>query len=564
MKRKLILSAVLLMAGTALHAQNPKWFKKAQKAQLTIVTFNAEGDILQSGCGFFIGEDGTALSGYSLFKQAASAKAVSTDGKEYEVDAILGANSLYDVVKFRVKTDKKTAALTPAGRIGVSKEHVYVLPYPTKEKAVCLNDTLKEIQKFNEDYGYYTLSQALDAAYVNCPVMSEEGELMGMIQPNAPGNKGASFAIATEYGRNLAVRGLSATDRDLTAIGIRKALPADEDEARTFLFMSKARTDSATYSRYLDEYAELFPRSAEAYTQRADFNMAYGNYAAAEADMEKALSVVSGKDEVYYSFGEMIYSLNLLPQYQVYKDWTLEKALSLSEQATALKDQPIYIQQQAQILYAMKEYEKAYEKFMALAGTNLRSGRMFLFAAQSKRMAGAEPAVILALQDSAVACYRKPYPAEASTALLERANTLLLLERYREAVRDMNEYEQLTGSDNLTGFFYYRREQAGVQCRMFQQAVDDIDRAIRKEPQEPLYHAERASLHYRIGELEEAIRSARRSVELKPDFADGHRVLGVCLLHHNQREEGLAELKKAAELGDESAKEILTREEGQK
>ena len=44
-------------------------------------------------------------------------------------------------------------------------------------------------------------------------------------------------------------------------------------------------------------------------------------------------------------------------------------------------------------------------------------------------------------------------------------------------------------------------------------------------------------------------------------FGDAYRLMGICQLKLNRREEGLAHLKKAAELGDESAQAILTEEE---
>ena len=109
---------------------------------------------------------------------------------------------------------------------------------------------------------------------------------------------------------------------------------------------------------------------------------------------------------------------------------------------------------------------------------------------------------------------------------------------------------------------YYRREQAEMQCRMFQQAMDDIDRAIRIDPDEPLYHAERAVVLYRIGEPAEAAKAAQRSVELDPDYAEGYRLMGLCQISAKQREEGLANLRKAAQMGDEAAKNLLAEEEG--
>lgn len=559
MKKIIFILTCLSTLGSHLVAQNPKWFKKAAKAQISIVTMNEKGDMLQSGSGFFIGKDGTALADYQLFKQASKAKVVSGEGKEYEVEAIIGASSLYDLVKFRVKTDKDTPALTISDRMGVKHENVYVLPYPTKENKMCVNDTLHDIQKFNEKYGYYTLGRPLDEKYLNSPVMDEEGEVLGMIQRKADASATTSYAVSVAYGNTLCTDGMSSADNDLNAIHIRKALPADEADIRTFLFMTASRSDSATYSQYLNDYILQFPKSSEAYTQRADFYMAHGNYAAAEEDMKSALEVTEKKDETYYAFSKLLYELNLKPGYQVYKDWNLNHSLTLAEEAYKANPLPLYILQEGNTLYALKEYEKACEKYLSLRETNMRSAQIFLYAAQCKRMAKTDTLQILALQDSAVACFKKPYPKDAAPSLLERSNTLLELGRYREAIADLNEYEHLM-SNELTAYFYYRREQAEMQCRMFQQAVDDIDRAIRMDPKEPLYHAERAVVYYRLGEFEEALKSAQKSAELNPKFGDAYRLAGICQLRLNQREKGLSNLKKAIELGDESAQAILAEE----
>ena len=559
MKKIIFILTCLSTLGSHLVAQNPKWFKKAAKAQISIVTMNEKGDMLQSGSGFFIGKDGTALADYQLFKQASKAKVVSGEGKEYEVEAIIGASSLYDLVKFRVKTDKDTPALTISDRMGVKHEHVYVLPYPTKENKMCVNDTLHDIQKFNEKYGYYTLGRPLDEKYLNSPVMDEEGEVLGMIQRKADASATTSYAVSVAYGNTLCTDGMSSADNDLNAIRIRKALPADEADIRTFLFMTASRSDSATYSQYLNDYILQFPKSSEAYTQRADFYMAHGNYAAAEEDMKSDLEVTEKKDETYYAFSKLLYELNLKPGYKVYKEWNLNHSLTLAEEAYKANPLPLYILQEGNTLYALKEYEKACEKYLSLRETNMRSAQIFLYAAQCKRMAKTDTLQILALQDSAVACFKKPYPKDAAPSLLERSNTLLELGRYREAIADLNEYEHLM-SNELTAYFYYRREQAEMQCRMFQQAVDDIDRAIRMEPKEPLYHAERAVVYYRLGEFEEAIKLSEKSEELNPTFGVAYRLARVCQLRLNQREKGLSNLKKAIELGDESAQAILAEE----
>ena len=434
-------------------------------------------------------------------------------------------------------------------------------PTRQKENKMCVNDTLHDIQKFNEKYGYYTLGRPLDEKYLNSPVMDEEGEVLGMIQRKANASATTSYAVSVAYGNTLFTNGMSSADNDLNAIHIRKALPADEADIRTFLFMTASRSDSTTYNQYLNDYAEQFPKSSEPYTQRADFYMAHGNYAAAEEDMNAAMDVAEKKDEVYYAFSKLLYELNLKPGYTVYKDWDMNKSLSLAGEAYKAKilSLSIHFRRAIRSMHS-KTTKRPAKKYLSLTGTNMRSANLFLYAAQCKRMAGADTLQILALQDSAVACFSKPYLKDAAPALLERSNTLLALGRYRDAILDLNEYEHLMG-DELTAYFYYRREQAEMQCRMFQQAVDDIDRAIRMEPKEPLYHAERAVVYYRIGEFAEALSSAKKSAELNPEFGDAYRLMGICQLKLNRREEGLAHLKKAAELGDESAQAILQSEE---
>lgn len=560
MQKKLLLTLCLVIITSLGHAQNPKWFKKAQKSQVSVFTFDANGELLHSGNGFYIDEEGTALANFLLFKGAASAKVVDANGKEHPVSLIMGANSLYDVVKFKVDTSKKTTPLKVADRSGVKHEHVYIIPYPTSESKICLDDSLLNIQTFGENFNYYTLGRNISEKYVNCPVMTEEGEVLAMIQQPASENTSSkSYAIGVTYGLSLRVSGLSASDDDLNAINICKALPTDESEATTFVYMSAAISDSTTYEHYLNAFAKQFPKNPSAYTQLADFHMAHKNYAQAEIDITSGLDATDKKAEVYYAFSKMLYQLNLQPNYQTYKDWNMQKALQMAEEAYKEDALPLYKYQAGLIGYALKDYEKAYNDFMMLTTTNMRSAEIFLYAAQCKTMLQADTTEVLALQDSAVACFSKPYIRDAAPSLMARANTLLLLQRYREAVADLNEYEHLMSSE-LNANFYYLREQAEVKGRMFQQAIDDIDRAIRMSPNESLYHAERGALFYLVDEVDEAIKSCKKAIELSPDYMDAYRILGVCQLYKKDRENGLKNLQKAADLGDNIAKDILKKE----
>ena len=92
-----------------------------------------------------------------------------------------------------------------------------------------------------------------------------------------------------------------------------------------------------------------------------------------------------------------------------------------------------------------------------------------------------------------------------------------------------------------------------MQIRQWQQALQDISHAIILNPNEPTYFAELASLDIRVHREEEAIKSARRCIELAPEYADGYLLLGLALCQTNNTTEGITNLEKAKQLGDKRA-----------
>jgi tetratricopeptide (TPR) repeat protein len=89
--------------------------------------------------------------------------------------------------------------------------------------------------------------------------------------------------------------------------------------------------------------------------------------------------------------------------------------------------------------------------------------------------------------------------------------------QYRAAVFDMNDYEKAIGPNRLTPQFYYLRHRAELSARMYQQALDDIRRAVQLAPQEVAYHLEEAHLLLRVGLYEEAYVAAKAAQNLAPE-----------------------------------------------
>ena len=106
MKRKLIILGGLLILAVTMSEAAPKWAAKAAKAVFTLKTFAADGTLIGSACGFYTGTDGEAVSCYTPFKGAQRAVIIDAQGKEQAVTMLMGANEMYDIVKFAEATSE--------------------------------------------------------------------------------------------------------------------------------------------------------------------------------------------------------------------------------------------------------------------------------------------------------------------------------------------------------------------------------------------------------------------------------------------------------------------------
>ena len=210
-----------------------------------------------------------------------------------------------------------------------------------------------------------------------------------------------------------------------------------------------------------------------------------------------------------------------------YAPWTLDASLEEARKAYASDAQPIYMQQQAYVLYAQQHYAEASAVYDQLFATSLRSPELFYEASRCKQMAR-DTVGQLALLDSCVAQFSRPYLKDAAPYLLARSQVL---------AESRFQYE--------------------VNGRLFQQALNDINKAITMEPQNAGFLAEKASLEVRVGLYDDAVATAQEVIRIAPDNSDGYLFLGVSQCLKGQKAEGVKNLQKAQELGDPQAAELI-------
>ena len=92
---------------------------------------------------------------------------------------------------------------------------------------------------------------------------------------------------------------------------------------------------------------------------------------------------------------------------------------------------------------------------------------------------------------------------------------------------------------------------------MYQQALNDIDRAIYEDDSNVSYYIEKGMLCYRVKYTEEGIRAMLEARELAPDVADVYYLLGHLYQQGGQGEKAKEAFKKALSLGHQDAENQL-------
>lgn len=352
----------------------------------------------------------------------------------------------------------------------------------------------------------------------------------------------------------------SVFNADLRDIAIPKGLPATESDALSYIYMLGHRDSMLTLTA-IGDFMAIYPDNGEIYTERASFYADHGRYDLAEQDYATALEKSTKKDEVHLAFSKTIFNQVSSRPEQPYKDWSMAKAIEEVDKAYALNPAPLYLMQRARYRFANKEYQESYDDFMQVNSSELASAETFYSAAMALEMTGTDSLRVLTLLDSAINRLPEPYTQTAAQYFLERATRRIRAARFREAVFDYNEYEQIIGPKNLNDNFYYLREQAELQGRMYQQALDDIQTAIGLNPNEVIYRVEEALIYVEVGMYEEAIAAARKALEKMPENADALKLIGIALGEQGKKTEALEYLNKAKAQGDTSVDVFLKKYE---
>lgn len=553
-----LLFLLVLAVCNLFGAKESKGVANARKSVVSILVYN-DGTLLRSGLGVFVGDNGEILSSYSLFLDADSAVCIDPAGKVRSIERIIGANDIYDCIKVRAQWDKKLLPLAISANAAPKDAKLYMVSYGAKKSGLVEPLVVADVTTASGS-PYYTFSKHISDNMLSAPVVNEMGELVALVQPAAPGDTVKSYALSAAFVNNLATTSLTYNNALFSRIDIQVALPSTQKEALTTLYLLQGLSygdEKERFLKSLDDYNAEYPQSYEGRLMLAEYYVvADSAFDKASKEWEKALELSERPDDVHYNISK-VYAGAVAKYAQSDEAVTLyvDSAIVHIDAAIALKNEPLYLQHKAELHFAKGDFAEAYNSYEALSHTNMSSVDVYAAASKCKEALGDYDAAI-AQMDSAIATFGSQ-PVEAMAPyLLNNAMLKHKAGRAREAVLDFNKYELLR-EGRLTAPFYYMREQAEYDAKMFRQALDDIELAIYMVPDEPAYLIEKGRLCYRVKLVDEALNALVRAAELVPENPDVHYLMGRCYLSNGDNASAKLSLLKAKECGHPDAEARL-------
>lgn len=555
-KKFFLVAVAFCLSIISMQAQNAQ-VKKAAQAVFSLNTFRADGTLISASHGVFIDSKGEAIAQWKPFVGASKAVVIDSKGKKYDVDGLIGANDIYDVCKFHVSGINADAAPI-AKTTAAENTQLWLSNYSVKAPKI-VAASVSTVEKFSasgltQQYPFYILKAQAPDDVAYCPIINDAGEVVALIQSV---NNGAVNAVSAQFPADMIIDKIGDATATLAQSLIAPMLPADYNEAQLALLLSAQSRKGESYKVIVEQFIKMFPQKEDGYHARARIYLTEKDFAKAAADMEKAISVAEDKAESHFTYSNLILDKELYMPEEKYDGWNLEKALSEAKAAYAAAELPAYLLQQAKVLFAMNNYDEAYNTYMKLQDTHLAGPETLFAAMQCRQSANAPYEEIIALMDSTIAVCPHPLTFQSAPYVMQRGLICQQYGKYRDAVTSFTQYEKLMVGNRLAPEFYYNRFVCERECRLYQQALNDITKATELAPGNSIYFCELSSFQIRLKMYDEAIASANKAILLDRRNADAYAVLGAAQCLVGKKHEGLLNLEEAKSLGYEAADELI-------
>jgi TonB family protein len=188
--------------SSASQAPGPDFRKVRERvspAVIQISVFDEPGNLVRTGTGFFISEDGRFVTNWHVVKDGAHGVAKMSDGGIYNVTGTLTGDDTLDLAVLQAEVKKQVPFLTPGKAAGAQPgTWVAAIASPLARGAAPLFEATIATRKTDENGERLELAAPPPNDMTGAPVVNQNGELLGVVTPQ--GGQANAANIVRSFG----------------------------------------------------------------------------------------------------------------------------------------------------------------------------------------------------------------------------------------------------------------------------------------------------------------------------------------------------------------------------
>ncbi|CAN5756243.1 hypothetical protein BH20ACI3_BH20ACI3_25640 [soil metagenome] len=297
----------------------PELVRRVKPSIVAIATYDAKGDSLATGSGFFI-RPGHVVTSLHVIRGARRTDVKTLDGKGrvYQVAGLLAVDEEGDLVLLRVNmaTDRPRSSKL-ATSLPEEGETVFLIGNPLKLEGSVTDGIVSAVREVPGVGKIIQTTAPISQGSSGSPVFNLRGQVVGVITVKVTNGQNISLAIGSDRLRELK----AGTLRSLTEIPPKdKILDSGEALYRTGLdSLWLGNYDHAV--SYFENAVNRNPKRADAWIQVGYCKVKQGKNAEAIQAYQQALQLKPSSDEVLNKLGDAYYYAGRLSEaIQAYKE----------------------------------------------------------------------------------------------------------------------------------------------------------------------------------------------------------------------------------------------------
>jgi len=194
------LAALILLCAAAVHAQEtlPALVKRVKPAVVAIATYDASGEALMTGSGFFL-RPGQVVTNLHVIRGAARAEIKTLDGKGkiFPIGGTLAIDEEGDLALLSVETPTERPRSTElASELPDEGEPIFVIGNPLKLEGSVSDGIVSAVREVPNSYRIIQITAPISHGNSGSPVFNLKGQVLGVVTIKVTNGQNINLAIA--------------------------------------------------------------------------------------------------------------------------------------------------------------------------------------------------------------------------------------------------------------------------------------------------------------------------------------------------------------------------------